>query len=62
MFGFNKLIIIFSWLLNSSIWVIDKTLTGTTTSGPSGPGSNGNKGVLFVLLSSLTGPLQSDTV
>ena len=30
----------------SSIWSIDWTLTGTTTPGQSGPGSNGNKGVL----------------
>ena len=28
--------------LNSSIWPIDRTLTGTTTLGQSGPESNGN--------------------
>ena len=32
--------------LNSSIWPIDGTLTGTTTLGQSGSGNNGNKGVL----------------
>ena len=30
-------------LLNRSIWPIDGTLTGTTTSGQSGPGGNGNE-------------------
>ena len=31
---------------NKSIWPIDETLTGTTTPGQGGPGSNGNKEVL----------------
>ena len=30
---------------NISIWPIDKTLSGATTPGQSGPGSDGNKGV-----------------
>ena len=29
----------------SSIWPIDSTLSGATTSSQSGPGSNGNEGV-----------------
>ena len=40
--------------LNISIWLIDGTLTGTTTLGQSGPGNNGNKGVLHILQSSRT--------
>ena len=32
----------------SSIKPIDKTLSGTTTLGLSGPGSNGNEGVLYI--------------
>ena len=37
---------------NSSIWAIDKTLSGATTPGQSGPGSNGNEGVLHIPQSS----------
>ena len=33
-------------ILNISIWLIDGTLTGTTTPGQSEPGSNCNEGVL----------------
>ena len=33
---------------NSSIWPIDKTLSGATTPGQSGPGSKGNEGVLHI--------------
>ena len=36
----------------SSIWPIDRTLLGATTPGQSGPGSNGNEGVLRILQSS----------
>ena len=36
----------------SSIWPIDKTLSGATTPSQSGPGSNGNKGVLCIPQSS----------
>ena len=36
---------------NSSSWPIDKTLSGAPTPGQSGPGSNGNKGVLHILQS-----------
>ena len=36
----------------SSIWPIDKTLSGATTPGQSGPGRNGNEGVLHIPQSS----------
>ena len=45
----------------SSILPIDKTLSDATTLGKSGPGSNGNEGVLHIpQSSSITGTLQSD--
>ena len=48
-------------MLNSSIWPIDKTLSGPTTLGQSGRGSNGNEGLLCILQSSsITGALPSD--
>ena len=34
--------------LFSSIWPIDRPLAGATTPGKSGPGSDGNKGVLRI--------------
>ena len=37
---------------NSSIWPIDRTLSGATTLSLSGPGSNGNKGVVHIPQSS----------
>ena len=37
---------------NNSVWPIDRILSGATTLGQSGPGSNGNKRVLHVLQSS----------
>ena len=40
----------------SSIWSIDKTLLGATTSDQGEPGSNGNEGVFCVpQISSITG-------
>ena len=36
----------------SSIWPIDKTLSGATTPSQSGPGSDGDEGVLLILQSS----------
>ena len=36
---------------NSSTWLIDRTLSGATTPGQSGPGSDGNKVVLLILQS-----------
>ena len=37
----------YSKWLNSSIWPIDRTLTGTTPLGQSEPESNGNEGVIY---------------
>ena len=43
---------------NSSIWPIDRTLSGATTPGQSGSGSNGNEGVYQIPQSSIiTGAL-----
>ena len=45
----------------SSIQPIDKALSGATTPGQSGPGSNGNEGVLHIpQSSSITGTPPSD--
>ena len=41
---------------------IDKLLTDTTTPGQSEPGSNGNKGVLYIYLMSRTEESPSDVV
>ena len=48
--------------LNSSIWPIVEILTGTTTLGQSGPGSNVNEGVIHIPQSSKTGALPSYAV
>ena len=46
---------------NSSIWPTDTTLSGATTPGQSGPGSNGNEGVFSILqISNITGASLSD--
>ena len=37
---------------NSSIWPIDRTLSGATTPSQSGPGSDGSEGVLHITQSS----------
>ena len=50
----------YSKSVNSSIWLIDRIWTGTTTSGQSGSGSNGKEGVLHIPQSSMTGDLPSD--
>ena len=45
----------------SSIWPIDRTLSGDTTPSQSGPGSDGNEGVLNIpQSSSITGDSPSD--
>ena len=45
----------------SSIWPINRTLSGTTIPYLCGPGNNGNKGVLHILQnSSITGASPSD--
>ena len=46
---------------NTSIWPIDRTLSGAITPGQSGPGSDGNEGtVYFPQSSSTTGASTSD--
>ena len=46
---------------NSSVWPINRTVSGATTSGQSGPGSDGNEGALFFSQSSnITGASPSD--
>ena len=45
---------------NTSIWPIDRTLSGYSTPGQSGPGSNRNEGVTHIPQSSITGALPSD--
>ena len=42
----------YEWLLNRSIWPIDRTPKGTTTLGHSGFGCNGNDGVVYTPKSS----------
>ena len=46
--------------LNSSVWFIDETLTGSTTRCQSGPGRIGNKGILHIPQNSRTGISPSD--
>ena len=48
--------------LNRFFWLIDGILTNTSTSDQSGPGSNGNEGVLQTSLFFRTGGLQSDAI
>ena len=40
--------------------IIDRTLTGTITPGQSGPGSNGNEGILYIPQNLKTGISSSD--
>ena len=49
-------------MANSSIRLIDKTLSDTTSPGESGPGNNGNEGVLHIPQSSKTEASPSDEV
>ena len=45
----------------SSIWPIDRTVSGATTPGQNGPGSDGNEGQLRIhQSSSITGTIPSD--
>ena len=47
----------------SSIWPIDRTLSGATTLGQSGPEGNGNEGMLCIpQSSSITGTSPSDNL
>ena len=48
--------------INGSIWQKYGTLIGTSTSGQSGPESNGNKGVIFLIEISRIGATLSVTV
>ena len=48
--------------MNSFMWSIDKTQTGITNPGQSGPGSNGNEGALQIPLSSSTRDSPSNAV
>ena len=42
--------------MSNYIWPIDRALSGATTLGQSGPGSNGNEGILYIpQISSITG-------
>ena len=52
----------YSKWLNSSIWPIDGTVTGTTTLGQSGPGSNSNEGVFHIPQSSKMGTSPLDAL
>ena len=57
----NVKTVLFQTIPFSSIWSIDRTLSGATTPGQSEPGCEGNKGVLRILESfSITGTLPSD--
>ena len=47
---------------NSSIWPIDKTLTGATIPGQSVPGNSGDEGVLHITQSSKAGTSPSDSL
>ena len=47
-------------MLNSSMRTIDRTRSGVTTQGQSGPGSNGNEGVICISQSSIVGASPSD--
>ena len=47
----------YEWFFNESIWAIDQTPTGTTTSAQSGPGSNDSERVLHI--SQICMPLMS---
>ena len=61
-FNLAEIIFLFSvYMLNSSNWPIDRILSGATTLGQSGPGSDGNKEILQIpQSSSITGALLSD--
>ena len=45
-----------------SIWPIDRTLSGATTPGQSGPGSDDNEGVLYISQISEAGVFPSDSL
>ena len=43
-----------------TIWLLDRTLSGATTPSQSGPGSNGNEGILHISQNSRIGVSPSD--
>ena len=47
---------------NSSIWLIDRILSGATSPGQSRPGSNGNEGILHIPQSFIIGAVPSDAL
>ena len=49
-------------IMNRLIWPLDRTVTGTTTPGQKGTGSNGNEEVLYISSIFKTSVLQLDTV
>ena len=49
-------------MITQFYWPIDGTLTGTTTPGQSGPGSNCNEGVFYIPQSSRIGASSSDNL
>ena len=57
---FMKFKIILNIILNRYIWLLDGTLTGTTTPSQSGPGSNGYEGILYIPRSSVIGASPSN--
>ena len=63
-FGMTTIVFfkILSKWLNSSIWPIDETVTGTITLGHSGPGRNGNEKVVHIPQSSWTEASSCDAV
>ena len=50
------------WIIPKSIWSIGETPTSTTTSGQSGPRSNGKEDVIYCPQISRTGALTSDPI
>ena len=50
--GHDMMMMKYRKLSNSSIWPRDRILTGITTLGQSGSGSNGNEGILHISLAS----------
>ena len=62
LYNSHNLTSVICWYTVYSIWRIDRTLSGTTTTGQSGPGSNGNKGVLCISQISKAGAWPSDSL
>ena len=52
----------YKWFINKSMTIINGILTGTITPDQSGPGSNGNEGVLHTPQIPRTGTLPTNAV